>query len=65
MKTIVVDVTLHARAELMAEFKAGRQAEWDPKYEIEVWKNREVELSGLESGEERVAKAPSLRIEGP
>ena len=44
MKTLVVDMTLHAWAELMEEFKAGHHDEWDPDYEIVVWKEREAEV---------------------
>ena len=34
MKYVAVDATLHARAELMEEFKVGKHSEWDPDYEI-------------------------------
>lgn len=54
MKSLAIDATLHARAKLMEEFKAGQHFEWDLDYEIELWKNREAELAmeGNEDDEE-------------
>ena len=46
MKSMTVDATLHARAELMKEFKVGRQAECDPDMQIGVLREREAELVG-------------------
>ena len=37
MKSVTMDATLHARAELMEEFKAGQHIDWNPNLEIEVW----------------------------
>ena len=34
MKSLAVDATLHARAELMEVFKDGKHFEWDPDHEI-------------------------------
>ena len=40
MKSVAIDVTLHARAELMEEFKVGKHSEWDLDYEIRFWKKK-------------------------
>ena len=45
MKYVVVDATLHSGDELMEEFKAEQHADWEPDYEIGVWKEREVMLA--------------------
>ena len=34
MKSVAVDVTLHARVELMEEYKVGQHVGWDPDLEI-------------------------------
>ena len=34
MKSVDVDATLHARAELMEAFKASQHAEWDPDFKV-------------------------------
>ena len=44
MKSVAVDATLHDKAELMEEFKAGKYADWGPDYEFSFRKEREVEL---------------------
>ena len=54
MKTITVDTTLHAWDELMEEYKVDQQAEWDPNYEIKVWREKESKLGGGASDEGRV-----------
>ena len=53
MKTLKLDATFHAQAKLMEEYKARRYAEWDLDYEIRVWKEREAELTGGASVEQR------------
>ena len=63
MKTIAIDATLHARAELIKELKARKQGEWDPDYEIGVWREREVELTRMTGDAERVEDPMSLRID--
>ena len=40
MKSVAIDATLHARAELMEEFKVGKHSEWDLDYEISFWKKK-------------------------
>ena len=52
IKSISVNATLHARAKVMEEFKAGKHAEWDPDFEIGVWRERELELAGGGADEE-------------
>ena len=44
----------------MEEFKADKQAEWDPNMEIGVWCEREVELAKGVAEDEVVP----LRMEG-
>ena len=43
---------MHTCVELMKEFKAGQQAEWDPEMEIKVWREYELELVGGVAEEE-------------
>ena len=64
MKSVAVDAILHARAELIEEFKAGQHTDWDPDFEINVWKEREVELAEAgREGEAAVSFRP-LRLRG-
>ena len=60
IKSLAVDATLHAHAEMMEEYKVGQQAEWDPDYEIGLWRNRDLELAGGTTEEET-----PLQVEGP
>ena len=49
---MVVNATLHMRAELMEEFKVGKHSEREPDYKIKIWKEREAELAkGGEEGD--------------
>ena len=52
MKSVVVDVTLYARAKLMEEFKVEQHADWNPDYEIGDWKAREAVLAKVGQVEE-------------
>ena len=49
IQTIVMDVVLSARAELMGEYKRGEHSSWDSDEEIETWKKREAVLAGGET----------------
>ena len=63
MKSVVVDATLHMRAEPMEEFKVGKHSESDPDYEIGFWKEREAELA-VNGEEDEAAGEPSTpRVE--
>ena len=44
VKFIAVDAILHARAELIEEFKKDEHANWDPFQEIQTWKKMELYL---------------------
>ena len=46
MKSLAVNANLHARVELIEEFKASQQADWDRNYKIGVWQERELKLTG-------------------
>ena len=59
---ITVNATLHARTELVQEFKAGQQLEQDPNDEIGIWHDRELKLVMRGVIEEEVEM---LRIEIP
>ena len=48
MKSMAMYVILHARAELMKEFKAGQHVDWDSNFEISVWKEIEAKLARIE-----------------
>ena len=51
MQSIAVYAVLHARAELLGEFKRGEHASWDPNQEIKTWEKREVVLAKGEEEE--------------
>ena len=52
VQTIVVDVVLSARAELMGEFKRCEHSSWDPEEEIRTWDKRAAVLAGGEASED-------------
>ena len=61
MKSVTVDATLHAWVERMEEYKAGQHVNWDPDYDIRVWKEREAMLAETDQAneEEMTAKRQS------
>ena len=63
IKSVAVNVTLHVRAELMEECKAGQHVNWDPDLEIKFWKEKEAALAGHEDVEETVEEPSSPMVE--
>ena len=63
MRSVVVDATFHERAELMEEFKAGQHVEWELDFEIGIWKEREGELAGARSMDEKTEEPLSPMVE--
>ena len=65
MKFVAVDATIHVRAELIEEFKAGKHSEWDLDYEIGFWKERETKLA--EGGKEgdAVGESSTPKVKSP
>ena len=65
MTSVAIDATLHAWAELMEEFKAGKHAEWDPNYEISLWMEKEAELAEAGGEGNTVGEPSTPRVEIP
>ena len=65
MKSVAIDATLHAKAELIEEFKAGKHFEWETDYEINFWKEREVELAEVREEGEAIGEPSTPRAESP
>ena len=65
MKSVVVDVNIHARVELMEEFMVGQHVDWDPNFEIGVWKDKEAELAEANDKGETIEEPSSPRVEIP
>lgn len=65
MKFMVINATLHARVEVVKEFKDGKLSEWDPDYEIGFWKDREAELAEVREESEATSKPLTPRAKSP
>lgn len=51
LETIAVDAMIKTRAQLMADFKAGKSSEWNPDEAIEMWQDMEAEAAAAHCGE--------------
>ena len=65
-QSIVVDVIISARAELMGEFKRCEHANWDPDEEICTWRRREaMRARDGEGSKEEDKEEPALVAGSP